>query len=88
MKNGETLQTIDPGKTLHGENGQFEVRSPAGENFRVECRQNQSISSIRSVDHPNQNWTVTKIADLPQSQQEESGQYSGGSRARAAGSGS
>lgn len=83
LKNGDTLNTVDPGDTLRHEGGLFKVQSPTGEHYRFECRENQSIVSIRSDSQPNGNWTVTKISDLPQNQQtQEQSQHT---KARAAG---
>lgn len=48
MQLGETIATYDVGLALRGENGKFEVTSPAGEIFNVTCRPQLSISSMES----------------------------------------
>jgi hypothetical protein len=45
MQLGETIATYDIALALRGENGKFEVTSPAGETYRVTCQPNHSISS-------------------------------------------
>jgi len=87
LQNGQKQNTIDPAKTLQGEAGVFELISPGGEHFKVECRSQASICSLVSTEYPTQNWEVTKIADLPQSV--HAGEFEEGRpRTRAAGAGS
>jgi hypothetical protein len=65
MQLGETIATYDIALALRGENGKFEVTSPAGEIYRVTCQPNHSISSLewsgdRSESRP---FMIRKVAE-------------------------
>lgn len=79
---GQKLNTIDVGKTLHGESGHFEATSPTGERYKIECRPHNSITSFVSIDNPGQ-WQLEKVSELAQDHENRQQPQ----RARAAGSG-
>lgn len=60
---GQKQHTKDLGKTLQGQRGIFEAKTPNGETLRIECKPDHSIVSLTSVDNPLVDWEVTKISE-------------------------
>ncbi|MGA9527195.1 MAG: hypothetical protein WBS24_03675 [Terriglobales bacterium] len=65
MQLGETIATYDVDLALRGESGKFEVTSPAGEIYYINCKPNSSIS--KSASFKNQTFSraffVRKVAE-------------------------
>jgi hypothetical protein len=65
MQLDETIATYNVDLALRGENGKFEVTSPAGETYYVTHQSNQSFSDLKSSDsraYP-QAFLIRKIAE-------------------------
>ena len=79
MQLGETIATYDVELALRGENGKFEVTTPAGEIYHVSCKHNPSMANvarsgnktdpqaflIRKVAEPAENGTQTRTLPTP-----------------------
>ncbi len=74
MQLGETIATYDVGLALRGENGKFEITSPAGEIYHVTCKPNPSILNLERSGNKTdpQPFLIRKVAE-PVSVEQEKG---------------
>jgi hypothetical protein len=66
MQLGETIATYDVAVALRGENGKFEVTSPAGNLFRITCNGNHSIANLEwsGEASDSQPFIIRKVAEV------------------------